>query len=306
MEGRRRQQQAQRVPVRVATVLTSALALALALGTASAVSAIGPSVAGPGILPDVGCNPATGICTNESKSGGGGGSGGGTKPKPKGNTTCTATDPTTGKKVTGPITSQPVEPQPPPKSEGGPGQWKWIFCGGVRLPNPAWISSPASTGAQQIKLITFPHPTIHMSPDPAKADQVVGWTTWLWVEQKDFDAIHNETNAPPVHTVADLTASQSVTWDMGDGSPPFTCQGPGQPWARGATPGPGTCTYTFKNSSAGKTAKSGQTNAFTVTATITWSGSWVDNIGGGGPLGPLPMSSSVPVRVSEVQSINNG
>jgi hypothetical protein len=288
--------------------LTGALAL-LVGGTGTGLAIIG-SPLGPDVLPDVACakyDYARSTCINKSDSGTDVGPATGPKTPSKGSksgpTTCTATDPSTGKKVTGPISSKPVDPQPAPDPRG-PGQWKWIYCGDVLL-HMEWVLDSASAAAHQVSVSTFPQPHIHMNPDPNKgADPVVGVTTWLWVDSNDMTMPPSRTQAGPVVTVATFTATPTVTWDMGDGSPAFTCQGPGKPWTPGATPDSQTCTYTFKDSSAGHA--SGQTkDAFTVTATITWTVTWTDGTNGG-TLGPFDQTSTVPLHVSEVQAINNG
>jgi hypothetical protein len=139
-----------------------------------------------------------------------------------------------------------------------------------------------------------------MNPDPAKgADQIVGIPTWLWVDANDLMP------PPPVTVTAggvSVTPSfspQSITWDTGDGIQ--TCQGPGTPWAPGATPGPQTCAHTYSKSSAGRPG-----DVFKVTATVTWTVSYTVNGAPGGTL-PAQTTTSLPalVRVAEGQAINN-
>src|SRR5205814_2413345 len=86
---------------------------------------------------------------------------------------------------------------------------------------------PATLPDQALKLMTFPDPHIHMSPD-ASRDQLVRLTTWLSVERDDFGTKHDGVDAGQApanqHVEATLSASK-VDWDMGDGSK-FTCDNP--------------------------------------------------------------------------------
>ena len=68
------------------------------------------------------------------------------------------------------------------------------------------------------------------------------------------------------------------------------------------------CSYTYLKSSAGQPSANGDgdsnNGAFRVTATITWTVSWLaTGVAGGGPLAPLYTSSTVPVRVEQVESV---
>ena len=300
MEERRNCLKARRLSVRPVVRLALAVTLMAAIqvgGAARAAFGIGVP-AGP--LPDVPCGvdwckPQS--ITNKPPTS--------TAPKPhhtsphSGPTMCTANG------HTGPISSEPVDPQP----TGAPPGYvlKHIKCGGVLL-HDEWVyeGGPATNSAAQSahaqKLITFPVPHIHTNPD-AGSEQIVGMTTWLWVDSTDTGTKSDTAVAGPVQTTATLSATK-VTWHIDDPNDPnatFTCQGSGQAWAPGATPGPGACLYTFKDSSAGR----GQNDNFTLTATITWTGTWSDTNGGGGSLGPIDMTSSIPVRVAEGQAIND-
>ena len=157
---------------------------------------------------------------------------------------------------------------------------------------------------QALKQIAFPDPHIHMSPD-ARRDQLVGLTTWLSVDAGDLGTKHDSVTAGApgsAQTVEATLGASKVDWDMGDGSR-FTCENP-TPYDPQHPNAPTNCSYTWSHSSASEPA-----HTYTVTATITWVGTYqVTGPGGGfsGTAGPITRTSSVNVTVAEAQSINNG
>jgi hypothetical protein len=158
---------------------------------------------------------------------------------------------------------------------------------------------PAALAATALKQITFPSPVIHMNPDAAQ-DQLIGLPTWMWVDAGGLGTRSAIATAGPVVVTGTLRAS-SVVWDMGNGDK-VTCNGPGTVYDPSQPNAQPSCAYVYKQSSAKRPTK-----AFIVTATITWAGNYaVAGAPGGGTLGPVSRSSSVPVRVAENQSINNG
>jgi hypothetical protein len=230
------------------------------------------------------------------------------KPRPatSGATTCTATDPNTGKSVTGPITATPVVPQP---ANAAPGMvYKHISCGGFYL-HDEWVAESGSAAAgtspaDVVKQITFPQPHIHLNPD-ASRDQLVGLPTWMWVDPTDIGTVGDGAvaqNAVASQTViASLTATD-VEWDMGDGTT-VTCTG-ADATTDPRPSGKSNCTHTYARSSAPRSDHQGDT--YMVTATTTWSGSYTVDGQPGGVLGPITITSRAPVHVAEAQSINNG
>jgi hypothetical protein len=158
---------------------------------------------------------------------------------------------------------------------------------------------PAALAAQALKQITFPTPVIHMNPDVTQ-DQLTGLRTWMWVDPDGLGTKSATATAGPVVVTGTLSATK-VVWDMGNGDK-VTCNGPGTPYDPARPDADPTCSYTYRQSSAGRS-----NNSFPVTATITWQGSYtVAGAPGGGNLGPVGRTSTVNVRVAENQSINNG
>src|SRR5205823_6176838 len=110
----------------------------------------------------------------------------------------------------------------------------------------------------------LPKPTINMSPD-AKTDQVVGLPTWLWVNP-GLGAFPDRVDVGTV-SVTSTVRADTVTFDMGDGSPTFQCIGADA--TTDPTPsGPSKCSHTYTRSSAPRSDHVGDT--YTVTATVIW------------------------------------
>jgi hypothetical protein len=146
--------------------------------------------------------------------------------------------------------------------------------------------------------LRLPSPAIAMSPP---GEQVVHVASWLWL---DGDIWRDRTRSASAGGVtASVTAAPIRTlWNMGNGEV-VTCNGPGEPYAagRGNADGSSSCSYTYRNSSAGRPG-----NTYPVTATIEWDLSWtVTGATGGGPLPGLTTSTSTAVPVGEVQALND-
>ena len=171
--------------------------------------------------------------------------------------------------------------------------WLPIGAGGAApvLPNPAILAQ------QAIGQLTLPSLQIDASP-AIGADQLVGLPTWLWLGPAGWQAA-TATAAVPGESVTATATPISVTWSFGDGATQV-CHGPGTPYA--ATDSPDqpspTCGHTYTTSSAGR-----PDNAFTVTATVSWSVAWT----GGGQNGTVPdlhNTATTTLRVADVQSLN--
>jgi hypothetical protein len=94
----------------------------------------------------------------------------------------------------------------------------------------------------------------------------------------------------------------SVTWTMGDGGS-VTCDGPGvayDPSRPFASQVPPPCGYVYRSSSAGQPGLQ-----FPVTATVHYQATWtVTGAAGGGSLGPVDRSVSLPVSVGEIEALS--
>ena len=190
-----------------------------------------------------------------------------------------------------PVESAPYDPPPPD------GTYAWLRCSGPEsIDGPRTRQSGATVAASAVERLPLPGPEVATNPD-AGHDQLVGVPTWLWVRNWRPMAV---TAAVP-GTTAELVATPlSVTYDMGDGETPLTCDGPGTPYdtSRPAAAQRSDCTYTYARSSAGRPGAT-----YTVTATFSWGLRWSSTTGQGGTLPTLRRSSTFELRVAEAQAL---
>ncbi|MGF1425029.1 hypothetical protein [Kitasatospora sp. LaBMicrA B282] len=204
--------------------------------------------------------------------------------------------------------------------DGHQGQWYELDCGGT-LPQggfgstpltggPLWTDfgeqkptdqplpvDPAVLAQQAVEKLELPAPAVRMSPSE-KSPQVVGVPSWLWVDAASWAPVHSSVEVPGVEVQATAKPS-SVTWDLGDGTDPVDCAGPGTPYGPGSEPDAASpdCGHTFSRPSAGEPG-----GAFQVVVTAHWSVAW-SGAGRGGSFPDLTARSVVQVRVVEVQSL---
>jgi hypothetical protein len=200
-----------------------------------------------------------------------------------------------------------------------PGAWYFVKCPGRTLTiyNGAlsWFptTSPPRAGAPAIGAsalalqasdsLTLPSPIIKLNPS---AFSVVNLSTWLWIDQALWHSFRATATAGGVSATA-IATPDSVSWAMGDGHT-VVCGGPGTPYQPSLRVDvqKTDCSYTYRSSSAGQTSSDGDPNhsAFSVIATISWTVSWsATGAPGGGSLPQLHTSSTVPVRVEQVESV---
>ena len=186
-----------------------------------------------------------------------------------------------------------------------PGGWYEYVCPGMAgtgggitwlaaQPMGAAAADPAVLARQAVSKLDLPGLRIAMSP---VGTQLVAVPTWLWIEQGSWRPRSATAQVPGLSVTATATPSQ-VVWRTGDGAT-LTCTGPGTAWTEGtdpATPSP-TCGHTYRRSSAGMPQGS-----FPVTATVTWNVAWAGG-GQGGTVPGLSTTSTIAVRVAEVQAV---
>jgi hypothetical protein len=134
-----------------------------------------------------------------------------------------------------------------------------------------------------------PAPVLHTSPDPG--DQLVGLTSWYWVDT--WQPMTRSTSAGNV-TVTVTAAPTSLVIDPGDGTGTITCVNPpaydpAVPAASQSSP----CTHVYQRAAN-----------VTATATVVYQTSFTSNVGAGGPLGTIQPNATVALTVSEAQAIN--
>jgi hypothetical protein len=200
-----------------------------------------------------------------------------------------------------------------------PGSWYWVKCPGRTLTiyngalswfpsaTPAKTSSPAvapsALALQAASSLTLPSPIVNLNPS---AFSVVNLSSWLWINGETWHSFRETASAGGVSATA-IAVPETVTWSMGDGHT-VVCDGPGTPYEPEMSDAPQTtdCSYTYVTSSAGQPSPDGDSNdgSYNVTATITWTVTWsATGTTGGGTLPALQTSSTVPVRVEQVESV---
>jgi hypothetical protein len=200
-----------------------------------------------------------------------------------------------------------------------PGSWFFVKCPGRTLtiysgalswfPSaaPATASAPAvaptALALQASDSLTLPSPVVNLNPS---AFSVVNLSSWLWIDGQAWQSFRATATAGGVSATA-IAVPVSVAWSMGDGHT-VICDGPGTPYdpAISDTAQSTGCSYTYTESSAGQPSADDDPNdgAFSVTATITWTVSWTaTGVSGGGQLPSLHTSSTLPVRVEQIESV---
>lgn len=199
-----------------------------------------------------------------------------------------------------------------------PGAWYSVTCTdaatGIQTSQTVWLTTPPSGGAPPVdpyalavqaeSSMVLPRPTIQV--DPAGA-AIVNLPTWLWIDPTIWHAEQVSATAGGV-TATVVAVPVSVAFSMGDGGT-VVCAGPGTPYdpSRPASVQTTACSYKYRTSSIGQPSPDGNPNdaAFTVSAAVTWAVSW-SALGapGGGALPTIDTSSSIPLRVVQVESLN--
>jgi hypothetical protein len=144
-----------------------------------------------------------------------------------------------------------------------------------------------------VKDAELPVPTVVTSPPP---DQplVVNLATWLSVDPAVWAPVNVSAAAGGV-TVTATAVPDRVVWDLGN-SDRVSCDGPGTRYDpnRPAAEQSPTCSYTYR-----------QPGTYQITATVEWRVTWqAVGAAGGGDLGAARRSTTVPVRVVEIQAVN--
>lgn len=200
-----------------------------------------------------------------------------------------------------------------------PGAWFFVKCPGRDLtiyngalswfpsgppPRPSTPAvAPSALALQAAASLTLPSPVVNLNPS---AFSVVNLSSWLWIDPQAWHGFQATATAGGISATA-VATPDTVSWSMGDGHT-VVCGGPGTPYQPALPVDAQTtdCSYTYVNSSAGQPSTDGDTNdgAFSVTATISWTVSWsATGVVGGGSLPPLHTSSTVRVRVEQVESV---
>ena len=125
----------------------------------------------------------------------------------------------------------------------------------------------------------------------------MGVPTWLWIADVWTSTSASASIGAVTSTV--VATPTQITWTLGDGTTK-TCVGPGTPFdlGRPAAEQESECTHTFVWPSHDQVF-----GVYPVAATVTFDTTWSATTGAGGPLGALTRTTTVPVRVVEVQAV---
>jgi hypothetical protein len=166
-----------------------------------------------------------------------------------------------------------------------------VFIGAVYLTGTPDTVNPETLAAGVLRRMTIPLPAVSLSPE---ADQVVNLPSWLWIS--NWAPLTGTATLGGV-TVSVTAQPTTARWVFGDGNT-SSCA-PGVAWSPNANPD-GACTHTWTRSSAAESSDS-----YRLRLAVTWAATYTVSGGaGGGTLTPLTRTVELPVRVAEVQAIN--
>jgi hypothetical protein len=165
--------------------------------------------------------------------------------------------------------------------------------------NDVYISraNPAELLAQARRYLPLPLPAPRFSP---AREQIVNLPTWMWLAS-GWAQERSTVSVPGVTVVVDAEPV-SATWSMGDGSQ-VVCDGPGAAYDPTLPTGAQStsCSHTFTRSSASRPHET-----YTVSVTVRWHATWrVTGAPGGGDLGVISRTTTLGIRVGEVEAINS-
>ena len=187
---------------------------------------------------------------------------------------------------------------PPRTLHSATGRWLDRICPDIGFDATypeGGLVDPTALAQQALASVGIAGPAIATSP--SAADRLyVQVPTWLWVDDtwwRPYEAtaragrVSSTVTARPVRT----------SWSLGDGKT-VTCAGPGRAWQPGLLESSSDCVHTYTVSSAERPE-----GVFDLRATVAFVVSWSSNTGQGGTLPAVTRSSSVAVRVGEIQAI---
>ncbi len=166
------------------------------------------------------------------------------------------------------------------------------FYGAVYIVGPPNAVDPAVVAAGVMKRMSIPLPEVALSPT---GDQIVNLPSWFWIS--NWKELSGTATVGGV-TVTVTARPASARWSFGDGGTSSSCA-PGVPWTPTADPSRA-CTHSWARSSAAQGSES-----YRLSVTVNWSAAYTVTGGaGGGALPALARTTTTPVRVAEVQAIN--
>jgi hypothetical protein len=186
------------------------------------------------------------------------------------------------------------------KQGDGPGNWLRKICGAdASSPGTATViwahqkTDPRVLAERAVRDAELPVPRVVTSP-PSDQPLVVNLPTWLSVDPAVWAPVSVSATAGAV-TVAATAVPDRVVWDVGN-SERVVCNGPGTRYnpSRPVAEQHPDCAYTYR-----------RPGNYQITATVEWRVTWrAVGAPGGGDLGAARRSTTVPVRVAEIQALN--
>lgn len=195
----------------------------------------------------------------------------------------------------GPITPKPNDLIDLRCKEGGALVYEQAFTFDPAAPFGA-LTAGFDAAALAENSIPLPLPDIHTSP-PRDTAQLVGFATWLWIDDP-WRPLEASATLGGVTATVRATPSK-IEWDPGDGSGGFTCNGPGLAWDPHHAGRTSDCSHTYVD----RSTVDDPTGTFALTATVTYAVDWTATNGQQGTLDPLTRTATVPVTVQEAQAV---
>ena len=163
---------------------------------------------------------------------------------------------------------------------------------------PVSTAQVAQLAAEATSSLNLQGITVGMAPEPTSINPasigIVGLPNWMWAKAPSAQTWGpaSASRSSGGLTVNVVARAQTVTWDMGDGSAPIVCTGPGTPYSAsyGKAPSP-TCGY------SGYTRQ----GTYPVSALTHWVVAYTSNVGIDGTL-VLDLTSTASVTIGELQT----
>jgi hypothetical protein len=197
-----------------------------------------------------------------------------------------------------------------PAPRAGAGRWVFSYCGDSGQPGGwSWVPaaaavvfvSPAQLAREAYARLTPPAAAPDYNPRHRAGSPdgtVVGFTTWLWLDSQSLTG--NSVTAAAGPNRATVTARPSVvSFDPGDGSPAAVCAEGGRAYDPSEPNAVSDCVHRYLRSSGAAPG-----GVFVLTVRVTWTATWAGSGGTGGALPALTVTAATPVRVDELQAVN--
>ncbi|MGI8663983.1 MAG: hypothetical protein ACR2LQ_12365 [Acidimicrobiales bacterium] len=158
-----------------------------------------------------------------------------------------------------------------------------------------FVVDPATLAQYAERALPLLYPAPSTAP-PNDTPQLVGVSTWLWIDEQDFREVDASISIANLSVTARAHPTR-VIWVMGDGSDAIDCGGPGTPY-RPDVPDVEQrtdCKHAF--SRAGE---------FAAQVYIEWQVDWSASNGDAGVLGPTRRGVTVPMTVESRQAVITG